>query len=101
MKFTIAWIVIKVLDYISTILNFSLVGDHLTEANPLMRSLFDKGYGYPIFVIFLSAIIFGLIERRYKESRTIRFSLGLFIALTSLVVLSNFSTYFYGLWILS
>lgn len=82
-----AFIVLRILDIISTLININLYGIGI-ETNPLMRFMLKNN----IYLLWQGLMI-GLLVYSYrwlKKNKLFRIGLTLFNILTAITVLSNF-----------
>jgi hypothetical protein len=94
MNKTLLFALVKIADYGSTLLNYSLSKSFFFEANPFAKKMLESNaYSLPLFITGV-VLVFGYIEIKYKESRPVQIALSLIILITSWVVVSNLATYY-------
>lgn len=86
----IAFIILRILDVWSTLLSVSTFGADL-EANQWSRFLLEN-HLFVLFQVFATIVICALLVK--FNNRAVRIGLGIFNLATTIVVASNFISYF-------
>lgn len=85
-----AFIILRLLDVWSTLLSVGSFGIDV-ETNPVSRFWLERGLFIPFQIVF--TILFCLLLIRFN-SRAVKVGLGIFNVITTVVVATNFISYF-------
>lgn len=94
MRKTFYFALVKIADYGTTMMNYTLVGNYEFEGNPVAKYLLENN---PIIFILITSVVVGLygaIAIRYQTSHLVQQTLSVIFILNSLVVISNLWIYY-------